>query len=83
MIELKEKIGISISIPDRPDFDEACKRAHSHSVTFLGITDDGHSDYVKGWKRSEHCIRVKFVSMYMVGGITGWEYLYEFKCWAE
>lgn len=49
------------------NFDRACDEAYSQAIELLGINEDGHSSQVKGWERSNCCIRITFVRYQCLG----------------
>jgi hypothetical protein len=61
------------------NFDRACDEAYCQAVAYFGIDEDGHSDRVKDWERSDCWLEVEFSKYTRVGQ----DHCYKFLLHAE
>jgi len=67
-----------ITFEEYPNFDRACTAAYQRALRIMKIDDCGHSP-VKGYERSNSCIRVVFERYEHIGGMGGQSYNYYFR----
>jgi len=83
MYEIGQRTAIEIrTSPMAFGFDYACSKAIENALRDFGIDENGHSDKVKGYERSEHNIHVELKGYKAEGCHVGrWTHIYSFEAW--
>lgn len=71
------KKTIIISLTDA-NFDAACEQARNQSLQLYGINEDGHSNLIKEFKRSENEIIIEFEKCCIALSMEGTNFKYLF-----